>query len=79
MSAPLLEETYLQAKKLTCLSSDRRNAKSQIASLETDCEFVSFCAQHEGCTNVFFPMLFKDEILTCILSMSGIIGATLLK
>ena len=44
--APLLEEAYLQAKKFVCLPADRRNASSQIASIETECEFVSFCAQH---------------------------------
>ncbi|MCB6543243.1 DUF927 domain-containing protein [Desulfovibrio desulfuricans] len=46
--APLLEEAYLQAKKFACLSNDRRNANIQIASIETECEFVSFCAQHAG-------------------------------
>jgi len=72
MSAPLLEETYLQAKKLTCLSSDRRNAKSQIASLETDCEFVSFCAQHAS--KVTEPQWF---VLAKIMAHCGALGQKL--
>ncbi|MFT4302614.1 MAG: DUF927 domain-containing protein [Desulfovibrio sp.] len=44
--APMLEEAYLQAKRFVCLTADRRNAGSQVASLETECEFVTFCAQH---------------------------------
>ncbi len=46
--APMLEEAYLQAKRVVCLTADRRNADSQVASLETECEFVTFCAQHAG-------------------------------
>ena len=70
--APLLEEAYLQAKKFVCLSSDRRNAKSQIASLETECEFVSFCAQHAS--KVTEPQWF---VLAKIMAHCGALGQKL--
>lgn len=72
VSAPLLEEAYLQAKKFVCLSSDRRNAKSQISSLETECEFVSFCAQHAS--EVTEPQWF---VLARIMAHCGALGQKL--
>ncbi|MBB5142299.1 DUF927 domain-containing protein [Desulfovibrio intestinalis] len=70
--APMLEEVYLQAKKFVCLSSDRRNANSQIASLETECKFVTFCAQHAG--EVTEPQWF---VLAKIMAHCGAMGQKL--
>lgn len=70
--APLLEEAYLQAKKFVCLPADRRNASSQIASIETECEFVSFCAQHAS--EVTEPQWF---VLARIMAHCGALGQKL--
>lgn len=70
--APLLEEAYLQAKKFACLSNDRRNANIQIASIETECEFVTFCAQHAS--EVTEPQWF---VLAKIMAHCGALGQKL--
>lgn len=70
--APLLEKIYLQAKKIVCLPADRRNANSQLAGIETECEFVTFCAQHAG--EVAEPQWFA---LARIMAHCGALGQKL--
>lgn len=70
--APMLEKAYLQAKRVVCLTADRRNADSQVASLETECKFVTFCAQHAG--EVTEPQWFA---LARIFSHCGSLGQAL--